>query len=63
MLCAREVRVDQAELIWKALQAFRNALADFADCLIAESGRTAGCEPTMTFDREAAKLTGVTRLD
>ena len=63
LLRTREIRVDQAETVWKALRDFQGARADFADCLIAQTGRIAGCETTMTFDREAAKLDGMTRLD
>lgn len=62
LLRAREIRVDQAEAVWKALRDFRETRADFADCLIAQTGRIAGCETTMTFDREAAKLDGMTSL-
>ena len=63
LLRTREIRVDQAETVWKALRDFQGTRADFADCLIARTGRMAGCETTMTFDREAAKLDGMTRLD
>ena len=63
LLRTREIRVDQAETIWQALRDFQGTRADFADCLIARTGRMAGCQTTMTFDREAAKLDGMTRLD
>ena len=63
LLRTREIRVDQAETIWKALRDFQGTRADFADCLIARTGRMVGCQTTMTFDREAAKLDGMTRLD
>ena len=63
LLRTREIRVDQAETVWKALRNFQGTRADFADCLIAQTGRMAGCQTTMTFDREAAILDGMTRLD
>ncbi len=62
LLRTREILVDQAETVWKAVRDFQGTRADFADCLIAQAGRMAGCETTMTFDREAAKLDGMTRL-
>lgn len=62
LLRTREIQIDQAETVWKALRDFQGMRADFADCLIAWIGRVAGCETTMTFDREAAKLDGMTRL-
>ncbi len=62
LLRTREIRVDQAETVWKSLRDFQVTHADFADCLIAQTGRMAGCQTTMTFDREAAKLNGMTRL-
>jgi predicted nucleic-acid-binding protein len=34
---------------------FANSNADFAGCLIERSASAAGCEQTMTFDRDAAK--------
>ena len=37
-----------------ALATSRSGL-DFADALIAEIGRVAGCEHTVTFDRRAAQ--------
>jgi predicted nucleic-acid-binding protein len=55
LLRTKEIVVDQAETVWKALRAYQSTRADFADCLIAETAAAAGCEQTMTFDRGAAK--------
>ena len=60
VLRTKELVVEQAEVVWKALRAFQTANADFADCLIARSAAAAGCEKTMTFDRGAAKSGGMT---
>lgn len=49
----RELRVDQESVVRGALGASRGGL-DFADALIADLGRAAGCEHTVTFDRRAA---------
>lgn len=53
LLDARELRVDQAGAVRAALTAGRDGL-DFAGALIADLGRAAGCEHTVTFDRRAA---------
>src|ERR1700676_544388 len=55
VLRTKELVIERAEVVWKALRAFQSANADFADCLIAHSAASAGCEKTMTFDRGAAK--------
>jgi len=62
VLRAKELVTERADLVWKALRAFQSANADFADCLIALSAASAGCEKTMTFDRAAAKTGGMTLL-
>jgi len=60
LLRTKEIIVDRAETVWKALRVFQSANADFADCLIERSASAAGCERTMTFDRGAAKGSGMT---
>lgn len=55
LLDARELRIDQESTVRTALAASRDGL-DFADALVAESGRAAGCAHTVTFDRRAARL-------
>ncbi|MBB2890968.1 PIN domain-containing protein [Flexivirga oryzae] len=53
LLDARELRVGQDDLVRAALRDADGL--DFADAVIAELGRTAGCERTVTFDRRAAR--------
>ena len=60
LLRTKEIAVERAEIVWKALRVFRTANADFADCLIERSAAVAGCDRTMTFDRGAAKSCGMT---
>ena len=55
-LNARELVVEGAETVWKALRLFARSKANFADCLIERSAAAAGCVQTMTFDRDAAKF-------
>jgi predicted nucleic-acid-binding protein len=62
LLRTKELVVERAEIVWKALRIFQSANVDFADCLIERSAAAAGCERTMTFDRGAAKSTGMTLL-
>jgi predicted nucleic-acid-binding protein len=62
LLRSQELVVEQAEVVWRALRAFRDGSADFADCLIERSAAAAGCSRTMTFDRRAAKQGGMTLI-
>jgi predicted nucleic-acid-binding protein len=55
LLRARELVVEDAETHYLALGAFRASSADYADAVIAQAGRRAGCEETVTFDRRAAE--------
>lgn len=60
LLRTKELVVEQAETVWKALRLYQSTNADFADCLIERSAAVNGCEKTMTFDRDAAKSAGMT---
>jgi len=62
LLRTKELVVERAEIVWKALRILQTANVDFADCLIERSAAAAGCEKTMTFDRGAAKSAGMTLL-
>ncbi len=59
LLRTKELVIDQAETVWKALRVFQSTNADFADCLIERSASAAGCGQTMTFDRGAVKTCGM----
>lgn len=60
MLRTKEIVIDSADLVLKALRIFKASNADFADCLIERSASSAGCTDTMTFDVNAAKTAGMT---
>ena len=62
MLRTKELVVERAELVWKALRLYSSTSADFADCLIERSASGAGCARTVTFDRGAAKHCGMTLI-
>ena len=59
LLRTKEIVIDRAETVWKALRVFQSGSADFADCLIERSAAAAGCARTMTFDRGAVKGCGM----
>jgi predicted nucleic-acid-binding protein len=62
LLRTKELVVERAELVWKAIRCFQSANTDFANCMIAESARASGCGRIMTFDRGAAKNGGMTLI-
>lgn len=53
LLDSRELRVQHQEVVRNAVSASHNGF-DFADAVINELGRRAGCDYTVTFDRGAA---------
>lgn len=53
LLDSRELRVDRHAVVRAALTASRDGL-DFADAVITDLGRAAGCDHTVTFDHRAA---------
>lgn len=62
LLRLKEIVVENAEQVLKALRVFEHGKADFPDCLIERSCATAGCEKTVTFDSGAAKHAGMVFL-
>jgi predicted nucleic-acid-binding protein len=61
LLGTRHLVVENAEVVWQALQAFEQGKSDFADCVIERCAAAAGCTKTVTFDKAAAK-SGMTLL-
>lgn len=62
LLRSKQLVVDQAEHVVRALRAYGNGSADFADCLIERTAAAAGCGQTMTFDVAASKTAGMTLM-
>ncbi|HEY0878172.1 MAG TPA: type II toxin-antitoxin system VapC family toxin [Zeimonas sp.] len=56
LLDARQVVVARRAVVSAALARLSDAGGDFADALIAECATEAGCERTVTFDRNALRL-------
>ncbi len=54
----RDIVLEDADLIRRVLLRYVQSNIGFADLLIAETNRTAGCKATATFDKRAAKLDG-----
>ena len=62
LLRTKEVVIDRADHVLKALRVFKATSADLADCLIERSAVSAGCVRTMTFDIGAAKTAGMSLI-
>ena len=58
LLDATDVRFEDEPAIEEALFIWKDATADFADCLIGSQNRRLGCRATATFDVKASKLPG-----
>lgn len=63
LLGARELVVEAADRVGRAAARYRQGGAGFADQMIALAGQEAGCQSTLTFDRKAAGLPGMTLLE
>jgi predicted nucleic-acid-binding protein len=62
LLRSKQLLVDQAEHVVRALRAYSAGTADFADCMIERTASAAGCAKTMTFDVAAAKTAAMTLI-
>ena len=62
ILCTKQLVVERADQVMRALRVFGEGKADFADCLIERAAASAGCVQTVTFDVGASKYAGMTLL-
>ncbi len=62
LLRTKQIIVDRADQVLRALRVFDDGKADFADCLIERTAAAAGCAQTMTFDVGATKHAGMTLI-
>ena len=62
LLGARELFVENRQAAHLALAAYEATKADFPDALIVHTAKLAGCSEILTFDKAAAKLTGMRLL-
>jgi predicted nucleic-acid-binding protein len=58
LLAAKQVVFDSSDRLARAFDAFRSKKGDFADYLIREHGKTAGCSSVATFDQALLKEPG-----
>ena len=58
LLDTRDIQLEDEQSVEEAIYQWKEANADFADCLIAARHRRLGCSATATFDARAGKLTG-----
>lgn len=58
LLSARQLKTEAPHVVWRALKTWHASRADFSDALIGAVVAEAGGERVVTFDRQAAKLTG-----
>jgi predicted nucleic-acid-binding protein len=62
ILEAEQFRIEGDLIVRRGLDAYRGGKADFADYLIGEICRKAGCEDCVTFDRGLKSAAGFTLL-
>lgn len=62
LLSRKEIVIEQTDVIRHAARIYREANVGFSDCLILASAHAAGCDQTLTFDRQAAKSAGMTMV-
>lgn len=62
LLGARQLVIEQREVVLEALHAMDASQCDFADALVAAIGGRAGCHETVTFDKGAIKIPGMRLL-
>lgn len=62
LLDSPELILQEQEIVAKAIRGFVNLKAQFADCLIEQSGLQAGCTETFTFDKDASRFAGMKLL-
>ena len=56
LLRTRQLEVESAELVWKALRAWQGSSADLSDAIIGQVALARGAAKVVTFDKAAAKL-------
>ena len=59
LMAVEAFKIERVVVVAGAVRAFREGKADFSDYLIERSSAHAGCDRTMTFDKEAAKTGGM----
>ena len=63
LLNVAELEIESAADVRAAVAGFETTAAGLVDCLVARTNVATGCEYTITFDRNAAKLPGFELLE
>ena len=63
LLSRKEIVVELDDNVREALRLYRSGNTDFPDCLISISAKVSGCTRTVTFDRRAARASGMQLLE
>jgi predicted nucleic-acid-binding protein len=58
ILKTEQFKIQNIDMVWRALKEFKKSAADFADCLLAQNNLCNGCEHTVTFDKKASASVG-----
>jgi predicted nucleic-acid-binding protein len=53
LVCSKQLQFDSADQVLRALAAYESGKGDFADYLIREHAKAAGCDTVATFDTAA----------
>ena len=62
ILRVAQLRVEEPQVVWQALEEFKESQADFADHLLGRINSNHDCTTTMTFDRDASQSSTFTLL-
>ena len=62
LIRAKQLKIESADQVIRALRVFKAGKSDFADCMIERSANSAGCEKTITFDVNASRHAGMTLI-
>ena len=62
LIRAKQLKIESADQVIRALRVFKAGKSDFADCMIERSANSAGCEKTITFDVIASRHAGMTLI-
>jgi predicted nucleic-acid-binding protein len=58
-----QLSLQEPQVVWEALQVYKNSTADFSDVLLMMVNQLNGCEYTVSFDAKAARLPGMVKID
>jgi predicted nucleic-acid-binding protein len=58
VLSTSQFEIENKEVVWAALEDFKNSRADFSDCLIRRLNQRLGCDETASFDSAVKGLPG-----